>query len=66
MSNKNKPSGQSYQSSQQHQAEYRIIKMDLIKVLILNVIYLAVIFSLYFLNQKSSMVDNWFAKLLRF
>ena len=46
--------------------EYRIIKMDLIKVVILNAVYLAAILALYYGNQKSHFLDNWFARLLHF
>ena len=49
-----------------HEAEYRIIKLDLIKVLILNTLYLGVILSLYFANQKSQFLDRWFARILHF
>jgi hypothetical protein len=49
-----------------HQAEYQIIKADLLKVVILNAVYLAIILFLYFGNQKSHFLDNWFAKLLHF
>ena len=49
-----------------HAAEYRIIKSDLIRVVILNLVYLAVILSLYFGNQHSHFLDNWFARLLHF
>jgi hypothetical protein len=69
MSKKHK--NQQYQAvaqsgSMPHAAEYRIIKMDLIKVIILNAVYLAVILALYFSNQKSHFLDNWFARLLHF
>jgi len=50
----------------QHQAEYSIIKMDLIKVIILNVVYLAVILGLYYANKSSHVVDTFFAKVLNF
>ena len=49
-----------------HATEYRIIKFDLIKVVLLNAIYLAIILFLYFGNQKSHFLDNWFAKVLHF
>jgi len=49
-----------------HAAEYRIIKFDLVKVVILNAIYLAIILSLYFGNLHSHFLDNWFARLLHF
>jgi len=49
-----------------HAAEYRIIKFDLVKVVILNAIYLAIILSLYFGNLHSHFLDNWFARILHF
>ncbi|MDR3642434.1 MAG: hypothetical protein P4L74_02285 [Candidatus Doudnabacteria bacterium] len=49
-----------------HESEYKIIKHDLIKVVALNLVYLAVILFLYFGNQRTHFVDNWFAKLLHF
>ena len=57
---------QSGASSLSHEAEYRIIKFDLVKVVILNAVYLAAILGLYFANQKSHVLDNWFAKILHF
>lgn len=49
-----------------HEAEYRIIKSDLIKVVILNAIYLAVILLLYFENQKTRFLEYWFSRILHF
>lgn len=49
-----------------HEAEYRIIKFDLVKVIILNAVYLAIILSLYYGNLHSHFLDNWFARLLHF
>lgn len=49
-----------------HEAEYRIIKHDLIRVVILNAVYLVVILTLYYTNLKSGFLDNWFAKVLHF
>lgn len=49
-----------------HEAEYSIIKHDLIKVLALNVLYFAFILALYFSNQKSHFLDAWFNKILHF
>lgn len=49
-----------------HEAEYRIIKFDLVKVLILNLVYLGVILGLYFANKQSGLLDKWFARLLHF
>jgi hypothetical protein len=49
-----------------HTGEYQIIKHDLIKVVVLNLVYLAVLLALFFGNQHTHFVDNWFAKLLHF
>ncbi len=49
-----------------HQGEYRIIKHDLIKVVILNLIYLAAVLGLYFSNQESHYLETWFSKVLHF
>ena len=44
-----------------HEAEYRIIKLDLVKVVILNAVYLVLILFLYFENQKTGFLERWFA-----
>lgn len=49
-----------------HEAEYRIIKTDLYKVLGLNIVYLVVILSLYYTDKTSHYLTSWFAKLLHF
>jgi len=49
-----------------HEAEYRIIKFDLVKVLVLNLVYLVAILALYYANLHSGFVDSWFAKVLHF
>jgi len=49
-----------------HEAEYGIIRFDLVKVLVLNIIYLGVILGLYYTNKHTGLVDKWFAKLLHF
>ena len=49
-----------------HDSEYRIIRSDLIKVVILNAVYLVAILALYYSNRQSGFLDNWFAKLLHF
>ena len=49
-----------------HAGEYQIIKHDLIKVVVLNLVYLGILLALFFGNQHSHFLDNWFAKLLHF
>ncbi len=69
MSKKNKQSFFQIQDSGAtplHTTEYRIIKHDLIKVLILNIIYLAGVMVLYYTNSKTHYLEQWFQKILRF
>ncbi|OGE81813.1 MAG: hypothetical protein A3H72_01735 [Candidatus Doudnabacteria bacterium RIFCSPLOWO2_02_FULL_48_8] len=42
------------------------VRKDLLKVLALNGIFLAVLLGLFFWNKSSGVVDNFFAKLLKF
>lgn len=49
-----------------HAAEYAIVRHDLLRVVVLNVVYLAVILTLYFTDQKSHYLEHWFSKLLHF
>lgn len=53
-------------SSLSHELEYSVIKSDLFKVLLLNVVYLAAIMLLYVGNQRSHFLDQWFARVLHF
>ncbi len=69
MSKKHKQQNSVYSqapTSLSHEAEYRIIKFDLIKVVILNLVYFAVLVLLYLGNQRSHFLDNWFARILHF
>jgi hypothetical protein len=50
--------------SQELAAEYRIIKHDLIRVVILNVIVLAAVLAVYYTNQQSHYLDELAAKFL--
>ena len=49
-----------------HEQESRIIKSDLIKVLVLNTLYLAFMIVLYVTNNRNHFLDSWFAKILHF
>jgi hypothetical protein len=69
MSKKNKKSFTQIQESgaaQLHVAEYKIIKHDLLKVLILNIVYLAGVLALYYSNAKTHYLERLFEKFLRF
>lgn len=66
MSKNHQPHSGGHTATLSHEAEYRIIKHDLLKVLILNLVYLIVIVALYWANQNSHLVDNTLGKLLKF
>ena len=46
--------------------EYKIIKGDLVKVLVINLLFLAGVLALYFTNQKTHYLEAWFSKFLHF
>jgi len=50
--------------SQELAAEYRVIKHDLIRVIILNVIVLAAVLTVYYTNQQSHYLENLASKFL--
>ncbi|MBL8029702.1 MAG: hypothetical protein JNN11_00425 [Candidatus Doudnabacteria bacterium] len=65
MSNKN--TSQSFKAAgSEHVAEYGVIKHDLVKVVILNAVYLAAIVALYLSNKQSGFLEKWFAKVFNF
>ncbi len=55
-----------HQGFHEHALEYKIIKHDLIRVIILNLLYLAGVLFLYRYDQKTHFLQHWFAKLLHF
>jgi len=52
--------------SDEEAMEYRVIKHDLIKVLVLSLIFLGAILGLFYYNQQSGAVENWFSQLFYF
>lgn len=54
------------QGSLSHATEYRIIKSDLIRVIILNAVYFIAVLTLYYTNKNSGYLENWFSKFLNF
>jgi hypothetical protein len=70
MSKKNKFNNsftaQGQAGSLDHSAEYSIIKMDLIKVIALNALYLTAILALYYTDKNSPFLEQWFARILHF
>lgn len=53
-------------ASGDHAAEYKIIKGDLLKVLVVNVIFLAGVLTLYFTNLNSHYLETLFDKFIKF
>jgi hypothetical protein len=43
--------------------EYRIIKHDLVRVVILNALFLAGILALYYTNAKTHYLEQWFNQI---
>ena len=46
--------------------EYRIIKHDLLRVVILNALFLAAVLALYYTNLHSQYLEKFFGKILHF
>jgi len=73
MSKKNKKATQSYMNVvvggagiSAHAEEYAIIKHDLVRVVLLNILYLAGVLALYYSNSQTHYLENWFSKILHF
>lgn len=49
----------------QHAAEYRIIRNDLIRVAVVNLIFFAAMLALYFSNRQSNYLEQIFAKVFK-
>ncbi len=49
-----------------HGTEYKVIKHDLIKVLVINAIFLAGVLALYYTNLQSGYLEKWFSTFLKF
>lgn len=50
----------------EHAEEYKIIKHDLVRVLLLNLAYLGGILALYYANRNSLFLERWFSRLFNF
>ena len=47
-------------------AEHQVIKHDLVRVIILNAVYLAGILILYYTNKQHPYLDAWLSKYIKF
>jgi hypothetical protein len=61
MSKKNKAAEQSHNPVHEYAEEYRFIRHDLIKVIVINGIFLALVLAVYFTNSKSGYLVRWFS-----
>jgi hypothetical protein len=69
MSKKHKKAGkgsEDFGPTLSYAAEYRIIRHDLLRVVMLNAVYLACVLAIYYSNLKSGYLEKWFDKLLHF
>jgi hypothetical protein len=48
-----------------HAAEYRVIKHVLIKVVVLNALFLAGVLTLYYTNLNSHYLERWFGSIMK-
>lgn len=60
------PSGTGIPASHSHAAEYRSIRSDLVRVFVLNAVYLALVLLLYFYERRTGALAAWFSARLQF
>ncbi len=53
-------------SVQNDEQEYHQVRKDLIFVITMNLIFLAIVLGLFFVNRSTGKVDQFFAQLLKF
>lgn len=54
------------QTAVSDQAEVAQVRKDLVKVLVLNAILLALLLGVFFWNQSSGQLDQFFSRVLKF
>jgi hypothetical protein len=57
-------SGTTMSMSESHAAEYRIISRDLVRLLILNAVFLAAVLVVYYTNLRSHYLEHWFDRFV--
>lgn len=45
--------------------EYTVIKHDLVRLVLLNLLYLTVVLAVYFYNQKTHFLEAWFKQVFQ-
>jgi len=53
-------------TAQDDEQEYRVVRRDLIFVIIMNLVFLAILLGVYFYNHSTGQVDKFFSHLLKF
>lgn len=61
----NSQASSGYAVSSDHAAEYKMIKWDLIRLLIFNMIILAGVIGLYYYNKDSQVLQELFSKYIK-
>lgn len=51
---------QNHQADKEFEQEYQHIKRDVKKVILINLLFLALLVALFFINQKTGFVNNLF------
>lgn len=51
--------------SSEQVVEYKIIKKDLIRLAILNIVFLGIVLAVYYTNQDSQYLSKWFSSLIK-
>ena len=54
-----------YLISSDHAAEYKVIKWDLVRLLVFNVVILAAVLALYYYNKDSQVLQELFSKYIK-
>lgn len=65
---KNKGATTSHFSAQSftQEAEQKVIKHDMIRVIMLNALYLAILLGVFYTNKNTHYLENFFGKLFHF
>lgn len=52
-------------TSSAYNSEYKIIRMDLVRVAVLNLFFLAVVLAVYFTNKQSGYLEKLFTEYIK-
>ena len=66
MTKKHQQSQPDWASGKEQAGEYQVIRQDLIRVVVLNALYLGGILTVYLVNNRQHFLERWFAQWLNF